>query len=339
MAAKRLVVGISGSSGAILGIRLLEMLQHSGVETHLVLTPSARLTIEQETHWSVADVQALATAAYSHKDVGAAIASGSFHTDGMVVMPCSIKTLSAIANSYAQDLLSRAADVTLKEGRPLLLAVREAPLHAGHIRLLRHAAAIGAIIFPPVPAFYARQHSLDEIVNNIAGRALARLGIENTAYLHWSGLTDPQTQKERLLADLLSLPAMTLATVGADGAPHTAAVYFVADEETRLYFFSAVDSQHGQHLRQNPKAAVSFYPAVYHWRDIQGVQMHGTVKMVPKGKAWDDAWNLYVSKFPFAAGLPEQMAQNTLYVFEPTWVKLSDNAQGFGFKEEWEIES
>lgn len=338
MAAKRLVVGISGSSGAILGIRLLEMLKNSEVETHLVLTPSARLTIEQETNWKVAEVQALASVAYSHKDIGAAIASGSFQTDGMVVIPCSIKTLSAIANSYAQDLLSRAADVTLKEGRPLLLVVREAPLHTGHIRLLKQVAEIGAIIFPPVPAFYARQHSLDEIVNNITGRVLARLGIENSAYVRWTGLANPQTKRERLLSDLLSLPAMTLATTGSDGTPHAAAVFFAADEQYQLYFFSAPDSLHGRHLRHNPNAAVSFHPTVYNWRDIQGVQMRGTVRVVPKGEEWDKSWQVYVNKFPFVVELQEQLARNALYVFKPDWVKISDNSQGFGFKEEWEPE-
>lgn len=185
---RRLVIGITGASGVIIGIRLLEILAPGGIETHLVLSPAARATIAQETTWKVSDVQSLAQVNYNHQDIGAAIASGSFATLGMVVVPCSIKTLSAIANSYANDLISRAADVTLKEGRPLLLAVRETPLHRGHIRLLSQAAEAGAIIFPPVPAYYARPQTLQDVINNTAGRILARLGIENQEYLEWKGM-------------------------------------------------------------------------------------------------------------------------------------------------------
>lgn len=182
---RRLVVGISGASGAILGIRLLEILRPMQIETHLVLSPAARVTIAQETGHSISDVQALADVNYNPADIGAAIASGSFETMGMVIIPCSIKTLSAVANSYAEDLLSRAADVSLKEGRPLILVVREAPLHLGHIRLMSLAAEAGAVIFPPVPAFYAHPQNLDDIVTNIAGRVLARLGVRNEWYERW----------------------------------------------------------------------------------------------------------------------------------------------------------
>ncbi len=190
MSPQRLVVGISGASGAILAVRLLEVLaQMNGVETHLVVSPAARLTIRDETGRSVKDVEALADVVYKPQDVGAAIASGSFPTSGMVVIPCSIKTLSAVAHSFAGDLLARAADVTLKEGRPLLLVVRETPLHLGHLRLMVQAAEIGAIIFPPVPAFYARLSSIEELVDNTVGRVLARLGIDNELYMKWEGLT------------------------------------------------------------------------------------------------------------------------------------------------------
>jgi|SRR5450759_1605305 flavin prenyltransferase len=188
MKTKRLVVGISGSSGAILGIRLLEMLRPTDIETHLVVTPSARLTIPLETDWKVDDVLALADHVYRQQDIGAAIASGSFATLGMVVAPCSIKSLSAIANSYSADLLTRAADVTLKEGRPLVLVVRETPFHRGHLRLMTLAAEAGAVIFPPVPAFYPRPKSLDDVVNDLVGRILARLGIDNALYTEWKGL-------------------------------------------------------------------------------------------------------------------------------------------------------
>ena len=182
---RRLVVGISGASGAILGIRLLEILQPTQIETHLVLSHAARVTIAQETGRAISEVQALADVNHNPADIGAAIASGSFETMGMVIIPCSIKTLSAVANSYADELLSRAADVSLKEGRPLILVVREAPLHRGHIRLMSLAAEAGAVIFPPVPAFYTHPQNLDDIVTNIVGRVLARLGVRNEWYVKW----------------------------------------------------------------------------------------------------------------------------------------------------------
>lgn len=183
----RLIVGISGASGVIFGIRLLEYLRQSDVETHLVLSPAARSTISKETDWAVSDVLALADRAHNYTDIGASIASGSYGSIGMVVVPCSIKTLSAIANSYAANLLVRAADVTLKEGRPLVLVVRETPLHPGHLDLMRQAARSGAVIFPPVPAFYTRPQSLAEVVDQTVGRILLRIGIENDLYTPWTG--------------------------------------------------------------------------------------------------------------------------------------------------------
>jgi len=186
---RRLIVGISGASGAILAIRLLEVLaQDNTVETHLVISPAARITLRNETDRPLREIEALADVVYKPHDIGAAIASGSFPTHGMVVIPCSIKTLSAIAHSYAADLLTRAADVTLKEGRPLLLVVRETPLHLGHLRLMVQAAELGAVIFPPVPAFYARPPSVEALVDQTVGRILARLGIENHLFTPWKGL-------------------------------------------------------------------------------------------------------------------------------------------------------
>jgi 4-hydroxy-3-polyprenylbenzoate decarboxylase len=182
---RRLVVGISGASGVILGIRLLEIARIVDLETHLIISPAARATIAEETDWKVSDVLELAGATYNHADIGARLASGSFATLGMVVIPCSIKTLSAVANSYADDLLTRAADVSLKEGRPLVLVVRETPLHHGHLRLMTLAAEAGAIIFPPVPAFYARPQSMAEMIDSTVGRVLLRLGIDNELYLKW----------------------------------------------------------------------------------------------------------------------------------------------------------
>lgn len=182
---KRLVVGISGASGTILGVRLLEMLQSMPVETHLVITPAAQRTLAVESTVILTQVQSLANYVYADDDLGAPIASGSFNTDGMVVIPCSIKSLSGIANSYTNNLLVRAADVTLKEGRPLILVVREAPLHRGHLRLMSLAAESGAVIFPPIPAFYHQPQSLDDVITQLLGRVLQRLGIENDYYRSW----------------------------------------------------------------------------------------------------------------------------------------------------------
>jgi 4-hydroxy-3-polyprenylbenzoate decarboxylase len=152
-----------------------------------VLSESALRTVPQETDWEIKDVIALADASYDFHDVGAAIASGSYTTMGMVIIPCSIKTLSAVANCYSADLISRAADVTLKEGRPLVLVVRESPYHPGHLRVMNDAAAAGAIIFPPVPAFYLHPQTIDEVIDHSIGRILARLGIKNDLYQEWQG--------------------------------------------------------------------------------------------------------------------------------------------------------
>jgi flavin prenyltransferase len=185
---QRLVIAITGSSGSILGIRLLEILQQSNIETHLIISRAAEKTLFHETGRKLNVVSALANKTYDVDDIGAAIASGSYKTSGMIVAPCSIKTLSAVANSYADNLIARAADVTLKESRPLLLAVRETPYHRGHIRLMDLAASAGAIIFPPVPAFYSLPQSMNEVIDQIAGRMLARIGLDNDYYQPWTGL-------------------------------------------------------------------------------------------------------------------------------------------------------
>ncbi len=182
---------MTGASGAILGIRLLQALESSAIQTHLVISESAILTIQQETSWQLEDVRALASASYDIHELGSAIASGSYSTVGMVIIPCSIKTLSAVANSYSDDLLSRAADVTLKEGRPLVLVVRETPYHPGHLRLMSAASKAGAIIFPPIPSFYFQPKSVDEIIDTIVGRVLARIGIKTDLYREWQGIAKP----------------------------------------------------------------------------------------------------------------------------------------------------
>jgi len=181
----RIIVGITGASGAIYGVRALAALQNLGVETHLVVTPAGITTLRQELDMEMEALRTLAACVYDAQDFGAPIASGSFVTQGMLVAPCSIKTLSAIAHSYADNLLVRAADVALKEGRPLLLAVRETPLHLGHLRLMVQAAENGAIIFPPVPAFYDHPTTLEEVVERTVGRMLARLGIANDLFAPW----------------------------------------------------------------------------------------------------------------------------------------------------------
>jgi 4-hydroxy-3-polyprenylbenzoate decarboxylase len=185
---RRIVVGITGASGAIYGVRLLQRLAElPDIETHLCVTAAAALTIGAETDHKPADVMALADYSYKPRDVGATIASGSFRTHGMVIAPCSIKTLSAIATSYGSDLLARAADVTLKEGRPLILAVRETPFHQGHLRLMQQAAEAGAVIAPPVPAFYHRPQTIEELVDHFINRLLDRLGIESGGR-EWEGM-------------------------------------------------------------------------------------------------------------------------------------------------------
>lgn len=187
---ERLIIGISGASGVIYGIRMLEALSRvESIETHLVMSRVARATIVEETDYTVHEVEALADVVHSSGNVGASIASGSFNVKGMIIAPCSVKTLAAIANCYTDDLMSRAADVQLKEGRPVLLMVRETPLHIGHLRLMTQAVENGAIIMPPVPAFYGRPQTLDDIVNVTVGRALARIGIPNELYQEWLGLT------------------------------------------------------------------------------------------------------------------------------------------------------
>jgi 4-hydroxy-3-polyprenylbenzoate decarboxylase len=188
---RRLVVGISGASGAIYAIRLLEVLRRiEDVETHLVMSTPGKQTIVYETGMAVRDVEALADVTYRTGDISAAIASGSYRTAGMIVAPCSMRTVGAIAASLTDNLLTRAADVTLKERRRLVLLVRETPFHIGHLRLLTQVAEYGAIVMPPVPAFYTRPQSLDDIVNQTVGRALDQLDIDVPPELfdRWNGL-------------------------------------------------------------------------------------------------------------------------------------------------------
>ncbi|MBW7836247.1 MAG: UbiX family flavin prenyltransferase [Sphingomonadales bacterium] len=185
---KRLVVGISGASGAIYGIRLLELLEKAGIETHLVVSRAAKATIAAETGRTLAEVMSLASVSYPPDDIGAAISSGSFHTLGMIVAPCSMRSLAEIAQGMSSSLLTRAADVTLKERRRLVLLVRETPLHSGHLRNMLAVSELGAIVAPPVPAFYSNPQSLEEMVDHTLGRALDLFGIECGRVRRWQGM-------------------------------------------------------------------------------------------------------------------------------------------------------
>jgi len=184
-----LIVGITGASGAIYGVRLLEVLsQLDGVETHLIISKAGEKTIELETSYDLDGVRNLADFCYDIGDIGASIASGSFQRDGMVVAPCTVKTLSALANSYAENLLVRAGDVTLKERKPLVLLVRETPLHLGHIRNMLQVTEMGAIVLPPTPSFYNKPKTIDDIVNQTVARTLDLLGIKHNLSKRWSGI-------------------------------------------------------------------------------------------------------------------------------------------------------
>jgi flavin prenyltransferase len=196
---KRLIVAITGASGAIYGVRALQALRATGkIEVHLVISPSAARTLREETDFSIEDVRGLANVVHSHKDIGASIASGSFRTAGMIVAPCSVKTLSGIAHCYDEDLVIRAADVCLKERRRLVLLFRETPLHAGHISLMDQATRMGAIIMPPIPSFYSRPRVIDDIVNQSVGRMLDLFDLSNDLVTRWTGTSDaPRARVEK----------------------------------------------------------------------------------------------------------------------------------------------
>jgi flavin prenyltransferase len=183
----RLIVGISGASGTVYGVRLLEMLREAEIETHLVMSKSAEMTLVYETDLKSKDVRALASVHYPVSDIGAAISSGSFPTMGMIIAPCSIRTMSEIASGVTSSLLSRAADVVLKEKRRLVLAVRETPLHVGHLRSMLTLAEIGAVVAPVVPAFYNRPKTVDDIINHTCGRLLDLFGIDTGMVKRWKG--------------------------------------------------------------------------------------------------------------------------------------------------------
>lgn len=184
----RIVVGISGASGAIYGVRILQVLQKLEAEVHLVISETAEKTIAYETPFTVREVKDMATCVYENQDLGAAISSGSFSVDGMVIIPCSIKTLSAISCSYNADLLTRAADVCLKERRKLVLVVRETPLHLGHLQHMIHVTQMGGVILPPVPSFYHQPKTIDDLINHTVGKVLDQFGVDAGLYRRWTGM-------------------------------------------------------------------------------------------------------------------------------------------------------
>ncbi|MFO7601504.1 MAG: UbiX family flavin prenyltransferase [Candidatus Desulfacyla sp.] len=182
---KRIIVGIAGASGVIYGVTLLSLLREREIETHLIISEAGERNIEIETTYTPAEIKAMADYSYSNRDVGATLASGSFLTDGMVVAPCTIKTLSGIANSYTDNLLVRAADVTLKEKRKLVLVVRETPLHKGHLRLMTMAADMGAHLLPPVPSFYHQPKTIEDIIHQTIGKIFDYLDIDHHLFKRW----------------------------------------------------------------------------------------------------------------------------------------------------------
>lgn len=200
---KRIVIGISGASGAIYGIRMLEVLKKiNDFETHLIISNAAAITIREETSLTVHEVEGMADVVYDISDVGAAIASGSFRTEGMVIAPCSIKSMSMIAYSMDANLLIRAADVSLKEKKKLVVMVRETPLHLGHLKTMSRLAEMGATIAPPMPAFYHRPKSLDDLVNHTVGRILDQFGVEGNLFKRWSGSPHQDTGTSELKAGI-----------------------------------------------------------------------------------------------------------------------------------------
>ncbi len=198
---KRLIVGISGATGTIYGIRLLETLLKSDVETHLVITEAAERTILMESDWKLKDVKSLAKVSYDVKNLGGDISSGSFLSEGMVIIPCSIKSLSGIANSFNENLLIRAADVTLKERRKLVLVVRETPLHLGHIELMLQASRMGAILLPPVPAFYFHPKTIDDLISHTVGKVLDLFGMNHHLFNRWGSSELKETLKKKGFKD------------------------------------------------------------------------------------------------------------------------------------------
>ncbi|MBI5305202.1 MAG: UbiX family flavin prenyltransferase [Chloroflexi bacterium] len=350
---ERIVIAITGASGVIYGIRALQVLRDlPNVETHLVMSAAAKQTIAAETDWTIQQVEQLAHVTHDDRQIGATIASGSFATRGMIVMPCSIKTLSAIANSFSADLIARAADVTLKEGRPLILVVRETPFHLGHLRLMERAAEMGAIIAPPIPTFYSRPQTLAEMIDGTVGRVLARLGFDNALFTQWAGMRDAvaapteTSTQDKIIAFLAAQTTLTLATTNADGSPHACDVFYAHDDARALYFLSDPKTRHIQNLQRDARVHATVHAATRGWQTIRGLQIAGDAQRVPDDER-ARGYELYVRKFPFVkqwlpAAAMLGRALDKLGVIEmhkivPKWIRWIDNAEGFGHKEEMSL--
>jgi len=199
---KRIVLGISGASGVIYGIRILSLLKQMGCETHLILSEAGKINIGIETNYTVESVMALADYTYENMDLAAALASGSFLTDGMIIAPCTVKTLSGIANSFTSNLLIRAADVTLKEKRKLVLMIRETPLHKGHLRLMTMAADMGAHILPPIPSFYHHPKTIEDLIDQTVGKIFDYLGLTHDLFTRWDGSKGLRASKNKVPVSL-----------------------------------------------------------------------------------------------------------------------------------------
>ncbi|HNS15129.1 MAG TPA: UbiX family flavin prenyltransferase [Syntrophorhabdaceae bacterium] len=187
---RRIIVGITGATGVIYGIRLLEALKNAEVETHLILSDAGKKNILIETDYAIGDVERLASQVHDVENLASSISSGSFKTDGMVIVPCTVKTLSGVAHSYNDNLIVRAADVVLKERRRLILVVRETPLHKGHLELMSRVADLGGIILPPIPAFYHSPRTIDDLLDHTTGKILDLLEIENSLFARWKGMNE-----------------------------------------------------------------------------------------------------------------------------------------------------
>jgi len=187
---RRIIVGITGATGVIYGIRLLEALKNKEVETHLILSDAGKKNILIETDYTIEDVEGLASQVHDIGNLASSISSGSFRTEGMVIIPCTVKTLSGVAHSYNDNLIVRAADVVLKERRKLILVVRETPLHKGHLELMSRVAGLGGIILPPIPAFYHSPRTIDDLLDHTVGKILDLLGIDNSLFTRWKGIDE-----------------------------------------------------------------------------------------------------------------------------------------------------
>jgi 3-octaprenyl-4hydroxybenzoate decarboxylase (EC 4.1.1.-) len=194
---KRIIVGITGATGVVYGARLLEVLKDQEIETHLILSKSAKENFNIETNFTVEAVEKLAYKVHDFENIGAPVASGSFKTDGMVIIPCTIKTLSGIANSYNENLMVRAADVVLKEKRRLVLVVRETPLHKGHLELMHKVADLGGVILPPVPAFYHSPRSIEDIIDQTVGKVLDLMDIDHNLFQRWGEVAEVKQRPRR----------------------------------------------------------------------------------------------------------------------------------------------